>query len=227
MRGEGLSEMAIGRLPVRSASEAAAMVAKIIGYDQAARPEGILLVADDGSDGASFEVASDELRGLIPTSQHVEQINRGSLDPIAARGRLFDALNRGPRVVNYYGHGNVNIWRGNLLTASDAAQLVNGGNLSFFTMMTCLNGYFQDPALDSLAESLLKAKGGAVAVWASSGMTEPGDQSLMDTEMFRRLFDQGSGLTIGDAALRAKGAVRSLDARRTWILLGDPATRLR
>ena len=39
--------MAVGRLPVRSVSEAAAMVAKIISYEQAARPEGVLLVADD------------------------------------------------------------------------------------------------------------------------------------------------------------------------------------
>ena len=31
-------------------------------------------------------------------------------------------------------------------------------------MMTCLKGYFQDAALDSLGESLLKAEGGAVAV---------------------------------------------------------------
>ena len=38
--------------------------------------------------------------------------------------------------------------------------------------MTCLNGYFQDPAMDSLAEALMKSeKGGAIAVWASSGMT--------------------------------------------------------
>ena len=226
-KGSGLAEIAIGRLPVRTASEASAMAAKIAGYDQTARPEGVLLVADDGSDGTSFETASDELRTLIPTSQRVEQINRGELDPMVAKGRLLDALNRGPRVVNYYGHANVNQWRGNLLTGGDAAQLANGGDLSLFVMMTCLNGYFHDPALDSLAESLLKAKGGAVAVWASSGMTEPGDQSLMDIEMFRRLFDAGSGLTVGEASLRAKVAVRSRDARLIWILLGDPATRLR
>ncbi|HJQ27100.1 MAG TPA: C25 family cysteine peptidase, partial [Blastocatellia bacterium] len=225
--GEGLAAMAVGRLPVRSASEAAAMVAKIVNYEQAARPEGVLLVADDDSDGVSFEVASNELRGMIQPDQAVEQINRGSLDAVAAKGRLIDALNRGPRVVNYTGHGNATFWRGNLLTSGDAAQLANGGNLSLFVMMTCLNGYFQDPTDDSLSESLLRAKGGAVAVWASSGMSEPGTESLMDIEMFRRLLDPTSGLTVGEAALRAKAAVRSLDARRTFILLGDPATRLR
>ena len=35
--------------------------------------------------------------------------------------------------------------------------------------MTCLNGYFIDVKLESIAEALLQAPGGAVAVWASSG----------------------------------------------------------
>src|SRR5256714_390647 len=50
MGNEGLAAMAVGRLPGRSATEAAAMVAKIVNYEQAARPEGVLLVADDDSD---------------------------------------------------------------------------------------------------------------------------------------------------------------------------------
>ncbi|HKP13520.1 MAG TPA: C25 family cysteine peptidase, partial [Blastocatellia bacterium] len=227
--GDGLAEVAVGRVPARTAGEAAAMVAKIIAYDQTARPEGVLLVADayDENTGASFETTSNELRHTIPAGQNVEQINRGELNAVTAKARLLDALNRGPRVVNYYGHGNPGEWRAGLLTTNDAAQLANGGNLSFFTMMTCLNGYFNDPAQDSLAESLLKAKGGAVAVWASSGMTEPGDQALIDKEIFSRLLDPASGLTVGEAALKAKAAVHSADTRRTWILIGDPATRLR
>jgi hypothetical protein len=226
--GDGVAEMAVGRMPVRTASEAAAMVAKVVEYDQGARPQGILLVADaqDESSGASFEAASTELRSVIPAGQNIEQVNRDELSVVAARARLLDALNRGPRVVNYFGHGNTGEWRSGLLTPDDAAQLANGGNLSFFTMMTCLNGYFNDPAQVSLAESLLKAKGGAIGVWASSGMTETGDQALAVKEMFHRLLDQ-DGLTIGEAALKAKAAVRSRDVRRTWNLLGDPTTRLR
>jgi hypothetical protein len=218
----------MGRLPVRTAEEAQALVAKIIAYDGGARPDGILLVADaqDENSGASFEAASSELRGVVPAGQNVEQVNRGDLSIVAARARLLDALNRGPRVVNYYGHGNEREWRGGLLTPEDAAQLANGGNLSFFTMMTCLNGDFNDPAQESLAESLLKAKGGAIGVWASSGMTEPGDQALAVKELFHQLLDQG-GLTLGEAAMKAKAAVPGKDVRRTWILLGDPTTRLR
>jgi hypothetical protein len=47
----------------------------------------------------------------------------------------------------------------------------------------------------------------------------------MDTELMRLLFS-GRKPTIGEATTRAKAATGDLDVRRTWILLGDPTTRL-
>ncbi|MCX5914124.1 MAG: C25 family cysteine peptidase, partial [Deltaproteobacteria bacterium] len=118
-------------------------------------------------------------------------------------------------------------WRGDLFTADDAEALANGGGLAFFINMTCLNGFFQAPYGDTLAESLLKAEnGGAVAVWASSGMTEPEGQVVMNKALIRLLFN-GEGLTIGEAVMRAKAATQDQDIRRTWILFGDPATKLK
>jgi hypothetical protein len=105
--GDGLAEMAIGRLPIRSVQEASIEVAKLIGYERGATPNGVLLVADDSSEGEDFEATSIELRALIPEDQGIEQINRGSLDPLTAKTRLLDAINRGPKAVNYDGHGNV------------------------------------------------------------------------------------------------------------------------
>jgi hypothetical protein len=64
-----------------------------------------------------------------------------------------------------------------------------------------------------------------VAVWTSSGLTEPDKQSVMNKEMIRLLFN-GEGLTIGEAAMKAKASVTDQDIRKTWILFGDPSTRL-
>jgi hypothetical protein len=225
--GDGLADMAVGRLPVRTAREAAALAAKIVAYEQVARPEGALLVSDD-NDGFDFEAPSRELRRLIPPGVRTDEINRGRLDPAAARSMLLSLINKGPRVINYNGHANVDGWRGNLLSSDDAASLSNGDNLSLFVMMTCLNGYFHDAQLDSLAEALVKAeRGGAIAVWASSGMTGPGDQAPMGLEVFRRVFDSNSLLTIGEVTARAKVASKNRDVRLTWILFGDPTTRLK
>jgi hypothetical protein len=224
--GDGIPEMAVGRLPVRTAAEAAAVVDKIIGYEQAPRAAAreALLVSDTG-----FESATDSLRALLPATTTAATVNRrdGPTDA-AVRGRILTELNRGPSVVNYYGHGSVDLWTGaGLLRSADARALANAGSLSLLVMMTCLNGYFIEPKTQSLAEALLRAPGGgAVAVWASSGLTVPTDQVRANEELFRQLRAAESP-RLGDAMVRAKSVVGDPDVRRTWILFGDPLTRLR
>jgi subtilisin-like proprotein convertase family protein len=223
----GLSELAIGRLPVRTAAEAARMVEKIVAYDQSKPSDGILLVADSKV-GYDFDGLNTGLRGLIPSSLKIEQIGRSSLDDVTARGRILEALNRGQKIVNYAGHGNLDLWRGDILTAGDAAALTNRESLSLFVMMTCLNGYFGDPSTDSLGEALLRSEGGAIAVWASTGMTVPTSHAMINRELLRTVFDSsGRGSTLGEAAMRAKSVIADIDVQRTWVLLGDPMTRLR
>jgi hypothetical protein len=129
-------------------------------------------------------------------------------------------------LVNYVGHGSTEIWKGNLLTSSDAWDLTNSPYLPFLVSMTCLNGFFYDPSFESMAEAFLKAeRGGAVAVWASSGLTFPPEQILMNRRLIQLLFN-GQGLTIGEAVALSKQAFMNMDVRRTWILFGDPTTKL-
>jgi parallel beta-helix repeat protein len=227
LNNDGLPELAVGRLPMRTAIEAATIVAKIIGYEQASPSQEVTLVADATTD-FDFEYASDQLIASIPDTVRVNQIKRGQIDAEMAKSQLIEAIKRGQKIVNYTGHGSVNQWRGNLLTNDDAEMLNNREHLPLFVMMTCLNGYFNDPVLDSLAEALLKAeKGGAVAVWASSAMTGPVEQAQMNRQMFKLIFATGGAITLGEATRGAKAAVSELDTRRTWILLGDPTMRLR
>lgn len=113
----------------------------------------------------------------------------------------------------------------------DAAELSNAQRLSVFVTMTCLNGYFHDAAMDGLAEALMNAEHGAVAVWAPAGMTGLGSQAVLNQELYKALFAESrsddASLTLGEAVQRAKAAVSNDDVRRTWILLGDPTLRLR
>ncbi len=221
---DGLPEMSIGRLPVRSLEEATNAVSKILRYEQTTMPAAALLVADS-NDTFDFEQASAALRPLLPPIMKVEELWRGQLSADTAKARLFAAITRGQTIVNYTGHGSLNVWNGNLLTATEARNLSND-KLPLFVMMNCLNGYFHDAAQESLGESLLKAeRGGAIAVWASSGLTLPAEQALMNQEFYRRLFREH--LTIGEAALKAKQAIRNRDIRATWNLLGDPTLRLK
>lgn len=222
---DGLAEMSVGRLPVRTAQEAALVVSKIVGY-QSSSPSTEATIVADKNDTFGFEQASDHLRALIPHGIAIGQIYRGKTDDATARTNLLAALNGGQKVVNYMGHGSTVSWRGGLLTGADAASLTNKDRLSLLVTMTCLNGYFLDLTFDSLAESMLKSPGGAVAAWASSALTTPGGQAQMNRELMRQLFSAAT-VTIGEATLKAKAAVSDTDVRRSWILFGDPTMRLK
>ncbi|MCK5421853.1 MAG: hypothetical protein KAJ08_06790, partial [Deltaproteobacteria bacterium] len=223
---DGLPDIAIGRLPVVSPGEASAVVTKIIDYEDApGYLDEAVLVADENG-GYDFEAACQGVESLMPEDMIVTDIFRGQLGSETARDELIDSVNEGPLLVNYVGHGSVEVWQGGLFDDDDARALTNYPELSFFINMTCLNGFFQAPYAESLAEVLLKSdQGGAIAVWTSSGLTYPQEQSAMNQELMRLLFN-GEELTIGEAARRAKEAIDDQDIRKTWILFGDPATPL-
>jgi hypothetical protein len=225
---DGLPEMAIGRVPVRSVEEANRVVSKIINYEKTGALKEAVLVADknENGDDINFEGASEEVRALLPDFILVRKIYRGQFggDDLA-KSELMGDINRGPLLVNFIGHGSLEIWRGSILTSDDAENLTNTG-LPFFVNMTCLNGFFQDPYAEPLAEALLKApQGGAVAVWTSSGLTDPNQQAVMNQELIKLLFNGGL-LTLGEATALAKASVSDQDIRKTWILFGDPSQRL-
>jgi hypothetical protein len=226
--GDSRADLAVGRLPFRTVDEATRMVSKIIRYETSSPAESVL-IASDSDDQYSFEAASAQLKSLVPARFRVEEVRRGQLDDLTAKSEMIKAINRGQKIVNYIGHGSVDMWRGGMLTSTDIVKLNNEDRLALFVMMTCLNGYFQDTTLDSLAESLLKAeRGGAVAVWASSAMTVPDGQAVINRELYRLLFTPaGQSLRLGEATRRAKAAIGDSDITRSWILFGDPTMRLK
>jgi len=158
----------------------------------------------------------------------VTDVFASTLGPATARQDLLAGINAGQLLVNYNGHGSVEIWSGSdLFDDTTAASLTNGNKLPVFVIMNCLNGFFHDVMTESLAESLMLARnGGAVAVWASSGLTAPDPQFQMDQTLMKTLFSQPS-IALGDAVLFAKSGIGDQDVRKTFILFGDPLMRLK
>jgi hypothetical protein len=218
---DNVSDLMMGRLPVRSLAEATLLINKILYFKKYGQAQSALLVSD-ATDGFNFEQASSQLRSFLPKDLQVDEIKRGQEGDMA-KAHLLTAIQSGQKFINYAGHGSINLWRNNLLTSDDARALTNSQKLPLFVMMTCLNGYFHDPLLDSLGESLMKAEnGGAVAVWASTGLTEPEPQALMNQEFFRQFSPTKP---IGDAIAKAKYASGNADVQRTWIFFGDPTMK--
>jgi hypothetical protein len=226
---DGLPETAIGRLPVQTKKEADAVIKKIVRYKKSNPMSEALLVADQvGQGDFDFEGSSEALETYLSASLGVRKIFRSQYGSDAeAREALLGGIDEGPLLVNYAGHGSVGVWRGDLLTLTDAEALTNRTGFPLFVNMTCLNGFFQAPYTDTLGEVLIKrSRGGAVAVWTSSGLTAPNEQALMNVELMRLLFGAKS-TRLGEAARRAKAATTDQDVRKSWILFGDPSMRLR
>ena len=225
---DGVPEVAIGRLPVQAASEAAALVAKLVAYDAAGAAtwkNQALLVAGTNDSENNFEAYTGAVLALLPSGMTVTTVTQGS-DPAAA-ATFLAAFNQGQGLVNFTGHGSTQVWQGDLFTAAAASTVTNGAATPFVVAMTCLNGYFQDPGLFSLAEAVLAAPGGgAVGVWTSSGLTESPPQAALNQAFLTAVYG-GGGITVGEAVQAAKAAVTDRDVRTTWILFGDPSMKLR
>ena len=226
----GFATIATGRLPVQTASDAQLVVSKIVGYEtgasaNTANPQA-LLVADQNV-GADFTSATKFAATDLPSSLQATEIFADGQDPSIVSQQILTALNAGPLLVNYSGHGSEQQWSfEDLLDTNSAVTLSNGNQLSVYILMDCLNGFFQDVYAQSLAESLLLApNGGAAAVWASSGFTNQPPQASMN-QAFLQALKSNPSLSLGNAILQAKSGVSDPDVRRTWIFFGDPAMLL-
>ncbi|MFA6956956.1 MAG: C25 family cysteine peptidase [Thermoanaerobaculia bacterium] len=221
--GDGSADMYLGRISVTTLAEAQAVVAKITGYTRPS-PARVLLVVDQNDRTFSFAQASATIRNTIPAGIATEQF---SITSASDRPRLLAALRSSPLIVNYVGHGSIEGWSNtSILRSQDVASLAGSGSVPFFVMMDCLNAYFADVYSNSLGEALLKApNGGAIAVWASTALSDPPPQVEINMALYRLLAANPS-ITIGELVSRAKAATTDHEVRTTWMLLGDPTMKL-
>jgi hypothetical protein len=228
----GFPQLAIGRLPAKTAEEAERMVTKVIGYESGQAGEWTskaLFVNDDGgADEFTFRGLAENLRAVFPGALSCQSLDLGELGVAGIRANLLSALNQGVGFVGYVGHGSIDVWSEQAIFESDdALALENGDRLPVFLMFNCLNGFFADVYSESLAEGLLKApQGGAAVIVASSSLTDPLGQDAFAQALAGQLFG-ASGLTIGEAVVNAKRGMTDHDIRKSFILFGDPATQVR
>lgn len=224
---DGLPSIPTGRLPVRTLAQANLVIGKIVGFVPSNVPQSALLVADDPTNYYfNFETANDEVEDLLPASVTVQKVYRRIHGNDS--NNVISKINAGQMLVNYSGHGNVDTWTSApIFTSSQASALNNGNKLPFVVVMDCLNGLFQDPRLEGIAEALMKANnGGSVAAFASSGLTIPDGQHAMSEQLYSLIFG-AQPIALGDAIKNAKAATNDIDVRRTWIFFGDPSMRIR
>jgi hypothetical protein len=225
-------DMAVGRIPAQTAQQVADVVAKTLAYEQG-KIEGdwaekALFVADDKE--SNFQEIADDLASTrIPQSYQVEKIYLGQAEN--PNEQLLQSLKEGVGLVTYVGHGSMNVWaQEKILQTADVAGLDNQA-LPFMMTMTCLVGYFHHPQATSMGEELLfKPNGGVVAALVPTSESLATDQSELASSIYTHLF--GDASTVGEAIMLGKRDLTQeretmQDLIETFLLLGDPALRLR
>jgi hypothetical protein len=246
---DAVPDLYIGRLPAASVGQASDMVNKITNYeDRVDNPilktweKNVLLVADDQTADyeALFRIMTDDVAALIPdgmNSPFIEYL-ADYPNPAVLKATIKDKVNNeGTLIVNYGGHGSVQIWTLDpIFDVGDVSDLTNANKLPFFVSMTCLTGFFGYPEVDALSVSLAEvlvrsANKGAVAAFMSTGMTQPEGQRILDVALFEAIFKQdhralGPAISAAKQTLLANGAEFE-DVSKTFLLFGDPATQLK
>ena len=231
-------EMIVGRISVRSSTELATVVQKIIGYEKAYGGIGdwlstTALVGDPNDSGISTVITNQYIEQIME-NYGVEQINT------QYSGSNFDAfmrdqINSGISYLNYrgfYGFSNFNM--------NDVNQLNNGYKLPFISTLTCGVNNFSDDS-ESVVEGLLRAgsvasPAGAVAVVGTSqSYTHTAFNNIVAMGIFEGIYTH-EAQTAGLALIYGKLALINTYPQNpnensylfaSWNnLMGDPLTHL-
>ncbi len=245
-----LLDVAIGRLPARTLSEATIMVDKIIGYHSSASfgawRNRMTFVADDEDDNLHLEDA-EKVSGIITQEEprfSVSKIYADAYPQVSSAGgsrypEVNTAINsgmyKGTLVWNYTGHGSFSrLGEEVFLDENSASNWNNASRLPLMITATCDFAPFDNPAFTSLGEKMiLRERGGAIALMTTTRAVFAYSNLVMNANYFRLAFTPGSDgkmPSLGQAAMLSKNFTYSSFSdvvnNRKFQLLGDPALTL-
>jgi len=248
---DGVPEIAVGRIPALTAGELQDYVNRLVDYEAAGAgganpvPDGIVLMADNPDRGADFARQSERLRSLLghrygTRGLYLGTAAQGGLSRDEVRDGLFADLAAGTAgLLHYTGHGSAaGLAAEGLITLADLPALTGEGTSPFvLTALTCALNRFELPGFVTLSEGLVvSSEGGALAVWAPSGLSYYGEAAELAEGFFAVLRESPGPVVLGEAVtaslLRYGGAGGEAPAAFREMLdvynvLGDPALLLR
>ena len=242
----GLVDIGIGRLPVRTSSEAQQMVDKIERYinpeNQGDWTNQLCFVGDDEDNNIHMRDA-DKLASFVDTTYPYFFINKIYLDAFPQEtsanyesypevNRLInDAINNGILIFNYTGHGGENgLAHERIVSIADINSWVNKNQLTVFMTATCEFSRFDNHKYISAGEYvLLNPNGGSIALFSTTRLVYSSPNYTLNRNFYNYVFeknDKGNYYAFGDIIRLAKNASGTGNNKRNFTLLGDPALKL-
>ena len=237
--GDGLADLPIGRIPAVSAGELTAYLSKVKAYESgAAGPwaKQVLMVADAPDAAGDYVQGSDSVAALLPAGLQLASdylpVSASQAQIDDARAQLIGGFNGSRVLVNYVGHGGLDrLASPGLLTTDDMGQLNGGPRSPILTALTCNIAHYAYPGYRFLGEDLVvRAGGGAMAVFAPSGLSYDGPAVQLGRQIVPALL-RAPGTVLGDAILGGVRAFAAAGGDTTLLpaynLLGDPALAIK
>ncbi len=230
---DGVPDLAVGRIPAKTVEEMATYAAKAVAYETQGVANWLssaLLVADDRDGAADFGADTLALAASLPEGTVVHSLLLDELQVSDLRQALFAELDAGAGLLHYLGHAGVTVMAAEpILAIADVPPLANAPRLPVVLAPTCVAVRHELPGFRSLGESLvLEVDGGAIAMLASSGLSQHGAASQLSPQLGAAWASYGAE-SLGELLLRSYDAFLdgggSPQALRTLTLLGDPALR--
>jgi hypothetical protein len=241
-----IMDIAVGRIPCKSAVEADLFISKIIEYEASAAAgkwrNRMVFVADDGDGNLHLNDAED-VSALAATyaprmnimKRYLDAYNQqsapgGEVCPDLNRDIDLD-VNRGAFVLNYSGHGGTNGWAQEAILGLSQIQSWTSetGVLPFMVTATCDFGKYDDPIESTGADfCLFGNKSGAIGMLTSTRVVFQFSNRDLNLEFYNYLFTPVNGQmpTIGQVVMQTKNASVIGNFNRNYTLLGDPSMKL-
>ncbi|MHC5056995.1 MAG: C25 family cysteine peptidase [Planctomycetota bacterium] len=235
---DGAPDIPVGRLPVRTAGELANLVRKIVAHAAAGSERGGVLLAGRSGADEDFAGASRRVAARFVSIAWTELYAGVHGDEAAVRAALARTVDAGTDVVVYQGHGAVSAL-GKGLPLLDPAAAAEWRSAPVVYLATCWGAFIQHETDDakSIAETLLRARGGSPAVVGSTTPCAQWAQQMLLMDFLESAIERGEPL--GDALVAAQrraarraasagpaAAASLMDVARFYALLGDPAMGL-
>lgn len=244
-------DLAIGRLTVQTTKEADNAIDKIINYETV-QSKGdwrntITLVADDGPaglgvDNGSMHTAQSEnlANNILPKFLYQKKIYLVAYPTVfVGLGRrkpdvnkaIIDAINDGTLLLNYVGHGSPELWADeNVFVKTTTIPQLKNSNYFFLTAATCDFGWYDDPSIQSSAETMMNLQNaGSILTYTASRVVYSNYNAILNDSLYKNLFgvkDNGLPARVGFSYYLTKQYMVDRENDEKYHLFGDPAIRM-
>ncbi len=244
---DGLVDIGIGRIPVKTKAEAASAIQKIRKYLSSEAfgdwRNRLCFIADD-EDNNIHQKQADELTSIIKDKYPVFNIEKIFLDAYTqessaggqrypgAKLAITNQIEKGVLVMNYTGHGGESgLAHERVITIDQINKWANNDKLPVFMTATCEFSRFDNYEKTTAGELVfLNPQGGAIALFTTTRLVYASPNFQLNKNFYNYLFENdistNNRFRLGDIMRLTKNASGSGINKRNFTLLGDPALEL-